>query len=112
MYTIPRKKIRMARKKPEGRVVNFQFKMYGELAERWLEIRERARKKNPFMDDSGFNRRLLGFDSDIKAAVEAVPERDRQHFLATPLGGRRVELEGRTKGKVHLSEVSSNTKRK
>lgn len=111
MYTIPRKNSHMARKKQEGPVVNFQFKMYGELAKRWQEIKDRAKKKNPYLDDTDINRRLLGLDSDIKAVVEAVTEKDRLYFLSSPSGGKQAEIMGRLTGKIHLTEVSKRKRR-
>ena len=62
VYTMP---FSMPRKKPEGPVVNFQLKLYGAEAERWLRIRNAAKVKNPYIDDTGVNRRLLGLDPDL-----------------------------------------------
>lgn len=92
----------MPRKKPDGAVVNFQLKLYGEEAERWLRVRNQAKQRNPYINDTVINRRLLGLDSD---AGGEVTDRDRMFFLGG--AAAKPELIGRAKsGKPHIKEVS------
>jgi hypothetical protein len=101
MYTIPDNG--MPRKKPEGPVVNFQLKLYGEEAERWLKVRDQAKKRNGYIGDTGVNRRLLGLDPDKDGEVT---ERDRAYFLGSQ-SSRPAELIGRPpSGKAHIKEVT------
>jgi hypothetical protein len=93
----------MPRKKPVGPVVNFQLKLYGEEAERWLKIRDQAKKRNNYIGDTGINRRLLGLDPDKAGEVT---ERDRAFFLG-PQSSKPAEMLGRTpSGKAHIKDVS------
>lgn len=101
MYTIPKRK-GMARKKKEGPVVNFQLKLYGEEANRWLKIRAKAKERNHYIDDTSINRRLLGLDPDVDGSVT---EKDRLTFQTSSAAGKQPEMLGQIAAKTRLAEV-------
>lgn len=96
----------MPRPKPKGPMKNFQFRLKPKEAERWYEVFRRAQDRNPRINETEVNRRLLGLDLDIDGAVT---EKDRVYFQGQT---QTTELLGRTKpSKAHLKEVSPRTKR-
>lgn len=105
MYTI---RERMPRPKPEGPVKTFQFRMSGEVARRWLDLFDKAKKRNPYLDESDFNKRLVGLTKDLDGSV---PEADVAYFRQA--GQEKAKLIGRAaSGKPHIREVSPKVKRK
>jgi hypothetical protein len=106
MYTIARNR-EMPRRKKEGPSRNFQLRLSGEEAERWLKIRELALERNPRCNDTDINRRLLGLDPDIDGLIT---EKDRLYFLGAKAA--HAEMLGRAEGKKPLiREVSRKLKR-
>lgn len=105
MYTISGNG--MPRKKPEGQVVNFQLKLYGEEAERWLKIVDEAMaRSNNRINHTEINRQILGLDPP-----EEVTEKHRQFFVGSK--SKPANLLGRTPpGKAHIKEVSPKTGRR
>jgi hypothetical protein len=96
----------MPRPKPKGPIKHFQLRLKPEEAERWQRVFDKARDRNPRINETEVNRRLLGLDSDIDGAVT---EKDRIYFLGQT---GATELVGQTKpSKAHLKEVSPRSKR-
>lgn len=91
MYTVPARPP-MPRKKQTGPSVTFQLRLRGEEAERWLKVKSKALSKNPRIDDTEINRRLLGLDPDIDGAVT---EKDRLFFAGGKPSRSEVGLMGR-----------------
>ena len=99
----------MPRPKPKGPIKHFQFRLKPEEAERWYEVFNRAQDRNPRINETEVNRRLLGLDPDIDGAVT---EKDRMYFQGQTGQTQTTELLGRAKSsKAHLKEVSPRTKR-
>lgn len=65
MYTITT----MPRPKTPGPSLNFQLRLSGEPAARYMEIIARARGRNARADNTDINRRLLGLDPDTDGLV-------------------------------------------
>lgn len=104
MYTMRRDS--MPRPKPKGPIKHFQLRLKPEEAERWQEVFKRAQDRNPRINETEVNRRLLGLDMDIDGAVT---EKDRVFFQGQTSA---TEMIGQTKpSKAHLKEVSPRTKR-
>ena len=75
MYTMSGK--HMPRPKPKGRIKTFQLRLRVEESERWYEVFAKAVQRNPRINETEINRRLLGLDDDIDGAVT---EKDRIYF--------------------------------
>jgi hypothetical protein len=96
----------MPRPKPKGPIKTFQLRLRADESKRWYEIFAKALERNPRINETEINRRLLGLDVDIDGAVT---EKDRIYFQGqTP----NADMLGRAKSsKAHLKEVSPRTKR-
>jgi len=106
MYTIRRKG--MPRPKQDGFTKNFQFRLTAVETTRWLEIFEKAKKRNPYITETHFNRILVGLDEDAQSLLT---ERDRIYFQGTR--AKEATMAGRAgsiTSKPHIKEVSPKRK--
>lgn len=104
MYTLVSRA--MPRPKPAGPIKTFQLKLSTEQSARWLKLFTAAKERNPYVNDTIFNRLLLGLEDD----PEILTEKDRLFFRGAKLPS---EMKGPVESKKpRLKEVSPKNRRK
>jgi hypothetical protein len=80
----------MPRKKANGPTVNFQLRLSGEEAIRYIDVLSRAKERNVRSDNTDVNRRLLKLDPDADGLVT---DKEVAYFRGTITLGELGESE-------------------